>query len=184
MPKDDERRLHRAVLAGDERAWRALYDAAFAGLDAYVLWRCAGLRDRADDVVQETWLTAVRRIGDFDPKRGRFIAWLRGIAANVVRAQFRQPRAVPLAGESHPMPPDEGERRREQSEQVARALICLPERYEQVLRAKYLDQLSVEAIAAEWNETPKAIESLLSRARAAFREAYVDDGEPHLSPKR
>ena len=43
MPADDERRLHRAVLAGDEHAWRALYDAAFAGLDAYVLWRCAGL---------------------------------------------------------------------------------------------------------------------------------------------
>ena len=64
MPADDERRLHRAVLAGDERAWRALYDASFAGLDAYVLWRCAGLRDRADDVVQETWLTAVRRIAD------------------------------------------------------------------------------------------------------------------------
>src|SRR5437773_1906091 len=161
MPADDERRLHRAVLAGDEHAWRALYDTAFAGLDAYVLWRCAGLRDRADDVVQETWLTAVRRIADFDPERGRFLAWLRGIAANVVRGQFRHRAAEPLVGENHPAPKDGSVRHREQAEQIARALICLPDRYEQVLRAKYLDQLSVDAIAAAWNETPKAIESLL-----------------------
>ena len=37
---------------------------------------------------------------------------------------------------------------------------------------KYLDLLSVEQIAAEWDETPKAIESLLTRARQAFRSAY------------
>ena len=50
--------------------------------------------------------------------------------------------------------------------------------------AKYLDRMSVQAMAAAWNETPKAIESLLSRAREAFRTAYADDDEPHLSPKR
>ncbi len=47
-----------------------------------------------------------------------------------------------------------------------------PERYEAVLRAKYLDQQSVAAIAETWNETPKAVESLLTRAREAFRQAY------------
>jgi len=40
------------------------------------------------------------------------------------------------------------------------------------LRAKYLDGLSMAEIAAIWNESPKAIESLLSRARQAFREFY------------
>jgi len=184
MPADDERRLHRAVLRGDERAWRSLYDACFADLDAYVLWRCAGLRDRADDAVQDTWLTAVRRIADFDPDRGRFLAWLRGIAANVVRAQFRHRHAEPLVSENHPAPEDARVQRREQAEQIVRALICLPERYERALRAKYLDRMSVQAMAAAWNETPKAIESLLSRAREAFRTAYADDDEPHLSPKR
>jgi RNA polymerase sigma-70 factor (ECF subfamily) len=80
-----ERGLRDAVLAGDERAWRALYDEAFAGLYAYVLWRCGGLRDRADEIVQETWLTAVRRIAAFDPGQGAFAAWLRGIAVNLLR---------------------------------------------------------------------------------------------------
>ena len=40
---------------------------------------------------------------------------------------------------------------------------------------KYLDRRSVAEMAAESGETEKAIESLLSRARAAFREAYGDD---------
>ena len=61
----------------------------------------------------------------------------------------------------------------EQAEQVARALAALPDRYEAVLRAKYLDLDSVERISAKWDESPKAIESLLTRARQAFRTAYV-----------
>jgi RNA polymerase sigma-70 factor (ECF subfamily) len=180
MPADDERRLHRAVLHGDELAWRSLYDASFADLDAYVLWRCGGLRDRADDIVQETWLIAVRRIGDFDPERGLFLAWLRGIAANVLRNHFRRRTEQPLVGDDHPAPGDAELERREQAEQIARALIGLPERYEKVLRAKYLDRLTVEEIAARTDETPKAIESLLSRARAAFRAAYLEHQGPLL----
>ncbi|HJT76533.1 MAG TPA: sigma factor, partial [Gemmataceae bacterium] len=78
-----ERILRRAVLAGDERAWQTWYDECFDGLYAYVAWRCAGLRDLADEVVQETWLTAVRRVRAFDPDRGPFAGWLCGIAANV-----------------------------------------------------------------------------------------------------
>jgi RNA polymerase sigma-70 factor (ECF subfamily) len=58
------------------------------------------------------------------------------------------------------------------AERIARALAELPERYEAVLRAKYLDQHAVVDIATAWSETPKAIESLLSRARQAFREIY------------
>ena len=61
---------------------------------------------------------------------------------------------------------------RERSERIARVLAALPENYEAVLRAKYLDQQTVDQIASLWNETPKAIESLLTRARAAFRKIY------------
>ena len=65
---------------------------------------------------------------------------------------------------------------REQAERIAAALAGdLPERYEAALRMKYLDRRTVAEIAAEWGETEKAVESLLGRARAAFREAYGDD---------
>jgi RNA polymerase sigma-70 factor, ECF subfamily len=172
-----EHGLRQAVLAGDERAWRTWYDESFAGLHAYVLWRCAGLRDLADEVVQETWLTAVRRVRAFDAERGTFADWLRGIAANVLRNHLRGylrrgRRTEPLNGHEHAAPPEAALEQREQAERVARALAALPGHYEAVLRAKYLDQQSVADIAAARGETAKAVESLLTRARQAFREAY------------
>ena len=170
-----ERGLRDAVLAGDETAWKTLYQESFAGLYAYVLWRCAGLRDAADEVVQETWLTAVRRIGRFDPARGGFAGWLCGIAANVLRNHFRRERVRRSSGAYAIPRQDSGRLRdpaRQDSERVARALAALPERYEAVLRAKYLDGRSVADIAAAGGESPKAVESLLTRARQAFRDAY------------
>ncbi len=168
-----ERGLREAVLAGDERAWRTWYDESFPGLDAYVRWRCGGVRDLADEALQEIWLTAVRRVRDFDPARATFAAWLRGIAVNVLRnwlrRRMRNRQTTSLGSElgtlTQPRSPETGER-------IAHALAQLPERYEQVLRLKYLEGRTMDSIAAEWGVTPKAIESLLTRARQAFREAY------------
>ncbi len=171
-----EKGLRASVLAGDERAWQTWYDESFAGLEAYVRWRCGGRREAIEEVVQETWLTAVRRIRAFDPERGSFIDWLRGIAGGILRNYYRKARrrtTSRLAAQSLAMPEKSGEEA-DRAERIAVALAALPERYEAVLRAKYLDQESVEAIAAAWKETPKAIESLLSRARQAFRAAYQD----------
>lgn len=164
-----ERELRRAALSGEEFAWRTLYDEAFAGLYAYVLWRCGGLRDRADEATQETWLTAVRRLRAFDPSAGSFAAWLRGIAANVLRNQFRREKRRMQPLESEPLAEDS----REQAERIAAALGELPPHYEAVLRMKYLEGRSVADIAAERGESPKAVESLLTRAREAFRQAYL-----------
>jgi RNA polymerase sigma-70 factor (ECF subfamily) len=169
-----ERLLRRAVLGGDEGAWRTWYDEAFDALYAYILWRCGGRHDQADEVAQETWLTAVRRIRRFDPDRGSFAAWLRGLAANVLRhhlrrrsRQWKREEAAKSAETAlSPQPqPDHADR-------IAATLDAVSERHEAVLRAKYLDGLSVAEIAARWNETPKAIESLLTRARQAFRELF------------
>ena len=172
-----ERGLREAVLAGDEAAWRQWYDETCPELLAYVLWRCGGLRDHAEEVLQETWLTAVRRLPSFDPSAGSFAGWLRGIAANVLRNHLRREgrrRVSPCpatAGTAEPA--DAAAEKRERAESIARALAELPERYEAVLRAKYLDGRSMNEIAAAWDETPKAVESLLTRAREAFRTAYL-----------
>jgi RNA polymerase sigma-70 factor (ECF subfamily) len=163
--------LRDAVLAGDEEAWQALYDAMCEPLFAYVSWRCGGLRDLAEEVAQETWLIAVRRMRAFDPRQGSFLSWLRGIAANLLRNHFRAGRRDQPLHEDIGAVGTEPERR-EQREAIAQALTLLPERYEAVLRAKYLEQRSVGEIAAAWGETPKTIESLLTRARQAFRAAY------------
>jgi RNA polymerase sigma-70 factor, ECF subfamily len=174
-----ERWLHGAVLGGDEAAWRAWYEEHCAALEAYVHWRCGGTRDLAEDVLQETWLTAVRAVRRFCPEAGSFRQWLCGVAANIVRNQLRarrrrarRQRTIPSPA-SAPDPSTNVDGREARAEAVASALAALPERYERVLRAKYLDQRRVEEIATAWGETPKAIESLLTRAREAFRDAYA-----------
>lgn len=49
----------------------------------------------------------------------------------------------------------------------------LPPRYSHALEWKYLEDLSVHDIAARLQCTPKAAESLLTRARDAFRDAFA-----------
>ncbi len=60
----------------------------------------------------------------------------------------------------------------EQADQISAAMADLPQRYRDILNAKYQEQQSVQEIAAKMRATPKAVESLLSRARAAFRAAW------------
>jgi RNA polymerase sigma-70 factor (ECF subfamily) len=175
--KWSERAVRDAVLAGDAAAWRSWYAAHFDRLADYARWRCGGLGDLADDVIQETWLTAVRRLRTFDPEKGPFFAWLCGIAANAARNALRArrrraKRTRPLEpGHDAPAPgPDDAAT--DKAACVAAALAALPDHYEAVLRAKYLDRMTVDVIAAERGESPKAVESLLARARQAFREAY------------
>jgi RNA polymerase sigma-70 factor, ECF subfamily len=174
-----ERRWHAAVVAGDDAAWRAGYDAAYSPVRAYVHWRCAGLGDLVDDVVQETWLTAVRRIVDYEPERGPFATWVCGIAGNVVRNALRHrrrrtARVEALVGDP---PGPSGEFDGEgQAERTAKALADLPEHYERALRDKYLLGLRMATMADHRGESVKSVESILTRAREAFRHAYEQRG--------
>jgi len=174
-----ERQMRGAILRGDELAWRMWYDESFAALMAYVAWRYGGRRDPVDEIVQETWLTAVRSIRSFDPEQGSFAGWLRGVAANLIRNHVRQTARArqshqPLATDCVSGPEDETQRQADRAERIAAALLALPPRYEAVLRAKYLDGLSIAVIASQAGESTKAIESLLTRAREAFRQLYRD----------
>jgi RNA polymerase sigma-70 factor (ECF subfamily) len=169
------RRWHAAVLSGDDDAWRDGYDRAYDEVRAYIAWRCAGCADLIDDAEQETWMTAVRRIGDYDPSRGDLAGWVCGIAGHVVRNAVRSRRRKAarigaLVGDC-PEPPDHAADR-DRAECTARTLAELPEHYEQALRDKYLLGQSVAAMAEARGESLKAVESLLTRARDAFRQMF------------
>jgi RNA polymerase sigma-70 factor (ECF subfamily) len=168
----EERGLRDGALSGDEGAWRVLFDRHFAKLYRYVYYRAGKDRQRADDVVQECWRVAVEAIRRFDPERAPFDAWLRGIAANVLRNERR--RGVAL-GDQLNQPPrvdDVSVNRLAEDDLIAAALGMLPDHYRAALRSKYVVGLSVAEIAVEQNVSEKSIESILSRARAAFKEAY------------
>jgi RNA polymerase sigma-70 factor, ECF subfamily len=170
----EEALLRRAVLRGDEDAWRALYDRNFGWLYHYALFRARGDAHAAEDLVQETWEVAVRRMARFDPGRAPFRAWLKGIADHRARNRARREARVDVvaapdadgAGHVDPQP--------ESRELLAVAMAGLPDRYRQLLLSRYRDNCSVDEIAAAERVTYKAAESLLSRARAAFRRAYND----------
>lgn len=169
-----EQALREAVLAGNQAAWRALYERHFAALYGYAFHRAGRDADRTDEIVQETWLVAVRRIADYDPCRGAFEGWLKGIADHVLQNQRRRwlrDRSADgrvFAEQTGPGAEDGAERR----ELLALALTALPTSYQAVLQAKYQEELTVREIADRMGHTSKAVESLLSRARSAFREQW------------
>ena len=165
----DEVELRRAVLRGERYAWKRLYDDNFVFLQQWI-----GSRVRPtsrDDVMQETWLTAVRRIRDFDPAKGSFRGWLVGIASNIGAAESRRTSREPEALTTEP--------RTEAADAVplGPTLQALPTGYREILLAKYRDHRAVADIASERGMTPKAVESMLSRARTAFRDAWNKTGE-------
>jgi RNA polymerase sigma-70 factor (ECF subfamily) len=74
--------------------------------------------------------------------------------------------------ESEPLS-DEMLQRQETCELVNAAMAQLPPHYRQALESKYISGESVRAIAERWRMTEKATESLLTRAREAFRAGFL-----------
>lgn len=174
--RDDTQRsidaaLARAGRTGDEDAWRALHAAHARAVANFIRARLGPDRALVDDVLQETWMTAVRRIGDYDPDLGSFRAYLSGIAlkvaANAQRRAGRDPVPLPEISAKPEKRPDEA---------LSEALGRLPDRYRALLSARYADGLSVKEIADLQGETEKAIEAALGRARLALRRAMEKNG--------
>ncbi len=67
--------------AGDARAFAQLVNRHRASVFQFV-FRFVGQKQRAEDVVQETWLKVVRSSADYQPK-AKFTTWLYTIARNL-----------------------------------------------------------------------------------------------------
>ena len=174
MNEQQERAIAQGLRAGDPEAWRTFYDTFCERV-----WRTAARRIGANsadvaDVVQETFLAAARSAGQFDPERGPLWAWLTGILRNQVALQFRKKQRHERIRELDvPSGQDRHERQRaELAALVREALTELNDDYTSLLSAKYLDEETVEDIAASEQTTTTAVRSKLARARRAFRDAY------------
>ena len=171
----NEQGLRDAALAGDAQAWRVLVEQHQMAVRRYLAWRLGGCVAMLDDLSQESWLIAARSLRKFTPARGTFQHWLFGIAANVCRNHLRARRRSKQRPYPQDHEPAEKSPEDQRANRVADALAELPDHYERLLRAKYFEGTSVEGIAQSERQTAKAIESLLTRARAAFRELYDKD---------
>ena len=144
---------------------------------------------KAEEIVQMTFVRCIRSIGTFDPARGRLSDWLNAVAANEARTFLQaesHSRAATFstdgAGASlaaivdcldrQPLPGELLERRDVQV-MVGNCLRVLPLRQRQVLVMKYQEELKVAEIAQKLELSEKAVESLLSRSRESFRSALV-----------
>src|SRR5581483_8274098 len=165
----------RAILTNDLAGLRAFYDEHFPPLYAFCHRRLGRDHHATEEVVQETLLRAIESIADYDPERGDLHTWLALLSRNVVRSALTQRRRFATIGE---VPQRiEAELREGRAPDDDRALVGvalarLPERYRFVLEKKYVQGESVRAIAAATATTETTVESLLARARRAFRAAF------------
>jgi RNA polymerase sigma-70 factor (ECF subfamily) len=173
----DLRDLAGRLKAREAAAWEELYRLTHLPL-LRTLRRLLQDEGRAEEALQASYLTAIERIAAFDPARGTADAWLAGIARMKAREARREPRAAPLeeAEEEAAAGPAPGgwglNGGGSEAEVVALALDRLEPRYAEVLRRKYLEEESLEAIAGALRLKPATVGTLLHRGRERFREAY------------
>jgi RNA polymerase sigma-70 factor (ECF subfamily) len=85
----DSQTLIARCLAGDETAYADLY-GVYAG-DAYrLVYGLLGHREDAEEVVQDTFVYAMRNLRRYDPKKASFRTWLFIIATSRARNKRRR----------------------------------------------------------------------------------------------
>ncbi len=186
MENGSERELVRRILGGDERAFDEFFADYFPRLFRFAILRLRD-PDAAEDIVQISLIAAVRNLGSWRGEATLF-TWLCTICRREISAwEKRTSRRVivPLAEDDPGIraalesigaaaeAPDAGLARADTGRIVQLVLDHLPPRYSRALEWKYLEDLSVDDIAARLQCTAKAAESLLTRARDAFRDAFA-----------
>lgn len=161
-----------ALVFADEVAFRDWYDRTLPHVYRYLLSRCGGETQLAEDLTQQTFVEAVRHPDRFDG-RANIVTWLCAIGRHKLIDHYRrsgrdQRRAGELVLVSHRDPWTDGETR----DLVVRALDRLAADQRLALVFRYLDDLPVRGVAAALGRSESATESLLSRARESFRRAY------------
>jgi RNA polymerase sigma factor (sigma-70 family) len=154
----------------------------------------------AEDLAAETFATAYRRRGSFEPGRGSLRSWLHGIAINLVRNHWRAEQHL-LALDARLVPetdfPDSTEAVDQRvvtamlAPRLAAALGELARDQRDVLLLHAWAELSHDEIAAALGIAPGTVRSRLSRARGLLREhlgdfdfdLWIFDG-PDVGPAR
>lgn len=179
-----DRKLARRMVRGDEKAIRTFCDQNLAKLYRFARTRLPTEQD-VDDVVQVVLTNAARRIETYRGEASLY-TWLcqicRREVAKHTASKARHAAVVSFSEDSqlhqviHNLPapaleePEVMARRAELVAEVQYTLDRLPERYAEVLELKYIDGFSSKEIARRFDVADEAAQSLLARARRAFRD--------------
>ena len=167
--------------AGDQAACAALYNEHFDFI-LRISRRLGTPESELDDVVQETFLIAFRRLSSFTG--GRFTTWLYRIAANVVSGRFRKARVrealLSLFGRSEAERvspgPDHAYEAREAQAHVGRVLAQMAPKKREVFALYELEGLSGEEIAERVGCKVETVWTRLHYARVDFERLARKSG--------
>lgn len=177
-PEPDDRRLVALFLARrDEGAFRALYRRHTPFLYRLLLRLSGGGSQTAEEGVQETWVRAVERLGEF-AWRSQLRTWLAGIAIHWSREDARRRRrdaSVPLDDEALPAP---GASAPIDRMDLERAVSELPDGYRAALLLHDVEGFTHEEIAAALGVDEGTSKSQLFRARRSLRLMLQPGGKP------
>jgi len=183
-----DRELVERLLRGDARAFDDFFNEYFPKLYRFARRR---LSDPvlAEDVAQGALCRALDSLRGFRGEAALF-TWLCTLCRRELSARLGE--FNPAAGSAHLAEEDPAVRAaleslmanestdpllaadRAQLRQAIRvALDYLPAPYGDILEWKYLREMSINEIAQRLGRSPKASESLLTRAREAFRETFT-----------
>jgi len=183
---EPDRDLVRRMAAGRDEAFRLFFDRYFPRVYRFCTRRLAD--DAAEEVTQTVMINAIRSIAKYRGEASLF-TWLCQIARHEVSAHYRRQerhRDVVLVDDSEAvrseleslsadpdLAPDNVVERGRRQEIVQLILDHLPGDYGRLLEWKYVEGYSVDEIAARLATTPIAVQSMLARARNAFRQQYA-----------
>lgn len=165
----DTELIHRVRDRGDESAFRVLYRRHAPRLYQMHLRFAGGDVATAEDLLQETWMRAVRLLPRFRDDEA-LIPWLRGVAVNVAREWFRRRRRE-MERHSNVDPDTQVFETvdRGGSIDLDNAITALPPGYRAVLVLHDVEGFTHEEIAAQLGVGIGTSKSQLFEARRAMR---------------
>jgi len=176
---DPHRALMAAVAAGDEHAFRELFDRTHARLHA-LAWSVLGQRDAAEEVVVETYERAWRGAASYDARRASVRTWLAAIARRSafdrLRARGRRAQQaadgadaeLALLASREPDPADTSAAR-EEAGRLGAALSGLPAEERRCLEAAFVGGLSHAEVAEALGQPLGTVKTRIRRALGTLR---------------
>ncbi len=169
------------ALLGDAQLMAGVQQREHAGFAALVArhharcfalaWRVLNDRAEAEDAVQEAFLKIWNNAAQFDPSRGAFSGWLTRIVTNCALDRRRMVKNV-TALEEADWVEDEQPRadRLAESSDVHQLMAHMPPRQRAAITLFYIEGYSMVEVANAMQSNVKAVESMLSRGRAALKD--------------
>jgi RNA polymerase sigma-70 factor (ECF subfamily) len=183
---DDDLTLVSRSQAGDRAAFEQLIRRTSKLLWAHLLPKCSGDRHRTEDLVQETLLSAWKKLDTLHDRRS-FRPWLITIANYTLidsarhesrkkRRSFRLSHREDMVAEATTSAdaPDESVAKVEERRRVLSVLESLPEEYRVPLSLRYLAGADYETIGKQLALSNGSLRGLLQRGMKMLRERMTE----------